>query len=118
MSALPEAEPPATDRASDPPPLSVRERDVLAGLLRGLVTKEIAEALGVSAHSVRTYRQRVYRKLGVHATGELMLAALRFGLVDCASIAVAADVDEDVARRVLAAFADAPLPGAYVRAQR
>lgn len=47
------------------PQLTPRERRVCAGLLQGASAGELAARLGIGVASVRTYRKRAYRKLGV-----------------------------------------------------
>lgn len=46
--------------------LSHRECQILAQLLRNESEAAIASHLGISHHTVRTYTQRLYRKIGVH----------------------------------------------------
>jgi two-component system response regulator FixJ len=45
--------------------LSNRERDVLAGLVKGLTNKEIGLLLGISHRTVEVHRARLMRKLNV-----------------------------------------------------
>lgn len=45
--------------------LSPREQEILALLSQGLSNKDIAEALNISAHTVKTHLERTYEKLGV-----------------------------------------------------
>lgn len=45
-------------------PLTEREAEVVSLLREGLTTKEIATALGLSAHTVQTHRKRIAEKLG------------------------------------------------------
>lgn len=45
--------------------LSVREAQVVAGLVSGLTQAEIAESVELSVNSVITYRRRAYQKLKV-----------------------------------------------------
>ncbi len=51
--------------------LSAREIDVCARILDGHFTESIAINMGVSAHSVVTYRRRAFAKLGVGTRSEL-----------------------------------------------
>jgi DNA-binding NarL/FixJ family response regulator len=44
---------------------------VADGVTRGLTDKQIADELGAPLATVRTYVQRVYRRLGVHSRIEL-----------------------------------------------
>lgn len=52
--------------------LSARETDILVLLCRGRSTPYIAETLYLSENTVKTYRHRVYQKLGVHNKQELL----------------------------------------------
>ncbi|HEY4414398.1 MAG TPA: response regulator transcription factor [Verrucomicrobiae bacterium] len=62
-----------------PPPgtvgLSVREQAVLEKLAKGFLVKEIADQLGVSYATIRTYTERIYEKLHVRSRSE---AAARY----------------------------------------
>jgi DNA-binding NarL/FixJ family response regulator len=55
--------------------LTDREHEVLENLAAGRTYKEIAERLGVSMDTIRTYIRRLYEKLRVHSRNE---AALRY----------------------------------------
>jgi DNA-binding NarL/FixJ family response regulator len=50
--------------------LSTREREVLDGLAKGYLLKEIADQLGVGYDTVRTYVRRIYEKLHVHSRAQ------------------------------------------------
>jgi len=50
--------------------LSTREREVLDSLAAGRAYKQIAEQMGVSIHTVRTYIRRIYEKLHVQSSTE------------------------------------------------
>ncbi|CAL9602531.1 Transcriptional regulatory protein LiaR [Streptomyces sp. enrichment culture] len=52
------------DRATRPP-LTARERDILAQLSQGLGNRDIARALFISESTVKTHLGRIYDKLGV-----------------------------------------------------
>lgn len=56
-------------------PLSFREKQVLICISRGMKATAIAEALGISAKTVGTYRDRVLAKLGVKSNVEAALLA-------------------------------------------
>ena len=57
--------------------LSEREREVLDLLSQGLMYKEIAEKLGISFETVRTYIRRIYETLQVRTRTEAVAKALR-----------------------------------------
>jgi DNA-binding NarL/FixJ family response regulator len=52
--------------------LSVRERQVVQQVAAGLSNREIAQALGLSAHTVKNYLFRIFDKLGVSSRTELL----------------------------------------------
>ncbi|QOL81740.1 PAS and helix-turn-helix domain-containing protein [Pseudooceanicola spongiae] len=52
--------------------LTPRERDVVAGLARGLTSKEIARSLGLSPRSIEDVRARLLRKHQVRNAAELI----------------------------------------------
>ncbi|NJQ00269.1 response regulator transcription factor [Streptomyces zingiberis] len=56
-------------------PLSVRERQVLTGIAKGLTHDQVAYRLRISRHTVDTYVKRVRRKLGLGNKAELARAA-------------------------------------------
>jgi two-component system response regulator NreC len=61
--------------------LSARERQVLAHLARGLTSKEIAQALGLSVNTIDNHRARLLSKLGVSNTPAAIRLATRRGLL-------------------------------------
>jgi len=61
-------------------PLSPRERSVLQLLAEGHSTKEIADALNVSAKTVETHRKQVMDKLDLHSVAALTRYAIREGI--------------------------------------
>ncbi len=50
--------------------LSDREREVLGSIARGCTNKEIAESLGISAHTVDKHIRHIYEKLQVQTRAE------------------------------------------------
>jgi DNA-binding NarL/FixJ family response regulator len=66
-----------TDGAAE---LSSRETEVLKLLAEGLSSKEIADALFLSARTVETYRGQIMDKLGIRTVAGLTKYAVRRGL--------------------------------------
>ena len=64
--------------------LSRREREVLQLVAEGRSVPEVAGLLGVSPRTVETYALRLYEKLGVKDRRELIIFAVRNGLVPAA----------------------------------
>jgi DNA-binding NarL/FixJ family response regulator len=50
--------------------LSAREREVVELLANGFLVKEIADQLGISFGTVRTYIRRIYEKMHVHSRSQ------------------------------------------------
>lgn len=61
--------------------LSVREREVLSLVARGLSNKEVATTLGISARTVQTHTIHAYDKLGVRTRAGAALRASELGLL-------------------------------------
>lgn len=61
--------------------LTERERHVYQLLAEGNSNKEIAGLLSLSLHTVETHRARIMDKLRLHSAAELVLSAVRRGLV-------------------------------------
>lgn len=66
----------AADAAAPLNRLTDREREVFALIGRGLATRDIADALSLSAKTVETYHARIKEKLGLANGHELMRAAI------------------------------------------
>ncbi len=62
--------------------LTDREREVLRLIAQGMTGKEIAELLGVSAHTVERHRQNLMAKLNLHNRAALIKYAIRKGLIE------------------------------------
>jgi two-component system nitrate/nitrite response regulator NarL len=65
-----------------PPPLSARERDVLALVATGHTVNGVAGELRVSRATVKTHLQHLYEKLGVSTQAAAVAEAIRRGLMD------------------------------------
>jgi two-component system, NarL family, response regulator NreC len=61
--------------------LTDRERDVLQLAAEGKPNKEIAGALSISLTTVETHRTHILQKLGLHSVPELILYAVRKGII-------------------------------------
>jgi len=61
--------------------LTDRERQVYQLLAEGNSNKEIAYRLNLSLHTVETHRWRIMEKMNLHSTAELVLSAVRRGMV-------------------------------------
>jgi DNA-binding NarL/FixJ family response regulator len=61
--------------------LTEREREVLQLIAEGHSNKEIAELLSISVATVETHRNHILQKLDVHNTAELVLFAVRRGVI-------------------------------------
>ena len=61
--------------------LTDREKEVLQLLAEGRSNKEVASVLGLSLSTVETHRGNLMQKLNLHNTAELVLYAVRKGLI-------------------------------------
>lgn len=61
--------------------LSEREREVFQLIAEGHTNKSIADRLAVSPTTIETHRAHILRKLDIHNTAELVLYAVRRGIV-------------------------------------
>lgn len=61
--------------------LTDRERQIYQLLAEGNSNKDIANRLNLSLHTVETHRWRIMEKLDLHSTAELVLSAVRRGVV-------------------------------------
>ena len=55
--------------------LSIREKEILLLIKRGLLSKEIADTLHISIHTVNTHRQNIFQKLSVSNSMEAVQTA-------------------------------------------
>ena len=62
--------------------LTQRELEVLQMIVDGKSNKEIAVALELSANTVAVHRANIMNTLGIHKTAELVVYAIRAGLVN------------------------------------
>jgi DNA-binding NarL/FixJ family response regulator len=67
--------------AEVPSTLTTRELEVLQLIVHGKSNKEIATVLGLSANTVAVHRANIMQAFGIHNTAELVVYAIRQGLV-------------------------------------
>ena len=61
--------------------LTTREREVLQLLAEGKSNKDAAQLLGLSLYTVETHRSNIFQKLNLHSSAELILYAIRKGVI-------------------------------------
>jgi DNA-binding NarL/FixJ family response regulator len=76
----------ALDQPAGQPPaqLTTRELEVLQLIVHGKSNKEIAAVLSLSANTVAVHRANIMQALGIHNTADLVVYAIRQGLVSIA----------------------------------
>ncbi len=72
----------ATLKGESSSALTARELEVLRLIVDGQSNKEIAVELGLSANTVAVHRANIMDALGIHKTAELVVYAIRNGLVN------------------------------------
>nr|WP_246167177.1 LuxR C-terminal-related transcriptional regulator [Sphingomonas piscis] len=60
--------------------LATRQREVLAGMAKGLLNKQIAYELGIAEKTVKMHRALLLERLGVQTTAEAIRIAVEAGL--------------------------------------
>lgn len=66
--------------ACEPTELTTRELEIVQLVTEGKSTKEIANELCLSHHTIYTHKKNVMKKLGIKSTSELILYAVNSGL--------------------------------------
>ena len=61
--------------------LTSREREILQLLAEGKANKEVATSLNISPYTVETHRSHILQKLNLHNSAELVLYAVRKGII-------------------------------------
>lgn len=76
-----DVDPASTDAVDRYEALSAREREVFQLIAEGRVNKEIASLLSITLSTVETHRARMMAKLDLHSAAEIVLYAVRRGVV-------------------------------------
>ncbi|HSL14935.1 MAG TPA: response regulator transcription factor [Actinomycetota bacterium] len=71
-----------TEKRSDAAALSRREKEILQKVAYGATTKEVAQDLGISPHTVKTHLERIFEKLGANDRAQAVAIAIRSRIVD------------------------------------
>lgn len=61
--------------------LSIREKEILVYVAKGLLNKEIADKCNLSIHTVITHRKNISRKTGIHSVAGLTVYAIMNNLI-------------------------------------
>jgi len=73
---------PSSLRGERGPGLTTRELQILQMIVDGKSNKEIADQLDLSVNTVAVHRANIMDALGIHKTAELVVYAIRHGLVN------------------------------------
>ncbi len=72
----------ATSGDATSPRLSNREHQVLSRVAQGEENKQIANGLGISEATVKTYLKSIFERLDVHSRAEAVAVGLRLGFIE------------------------------------
>lgn len=63
-------------------PLSSRQQQIIQLIANGFGKEQIGERFRISERTVNTHLTNIFKKLGVHSQGELMIAGVKRGIID------------------------------------
>lgn len=63
-------------------PLTSRELEIVRHIMDGQSTKEIADLLNLSTHTINAYRKSLLKKLDVRSPAELAIKAIKMGIIE------------------------------------
>jgi HD-GYP domain-containing protein (c-di-GMP phosphodiesterase class II) len=89
VTAVVEAAGCAAPRLERPAGLTEREAEVVAMLARGLQTKQVARALGISVKTADRHVQNAYHKIGVSTRAAATVFAMEHGLIAWGELPIA-----------------------------
>ena len=76
----------AEDRAEGQTELTDREKEILVGVAKGLLNKEIADKYNISVYTVISHRKNITRKTGIKSVAGLTVYALLNGLIEMSDV--------------------------------
>ena len=68
--------------------LTMREKETLRWIAKGLVTKEIAERMCLSQHTINSYRKSIGTKLNIHSASSMAVYAILHHIIDINEIEI------------------------------
>ncbi len=74
--------PPEKGQVKETGSLTHSETEIVKCIAEGLTTKQIAMHKHISFHTVMTHRKNIFRKLNVNSASELVMYAIRAGIID------------------------------------
>ncbi|MCM1451711.1 MAG: helix-turn-helix transcriptional regulator [Clostridium sp.] len=86
LESRPRTEPAVEANDNYSTPLSLREREIIACVAKGMSNKEIAEALSISVNTVTTHRRNLAQKLQIHSPAALAIYAVLNKIIDIDSL--------------------------------
>jgi len=75
-----------TEKKEDTEQLSLREKEIIVCVAKGMTNKEIAQVLFISTHTVISHRRNISQKLEIHSTAGLIIYAIVNKLVEIEDI--------------------------------
>jgi DNA-binding CsgD family transcriptional regulator len=66
--------------------LSIREKEIVVCVVKGMTNKEIADCLTISVHTVITHRKNITKKLQIHSASGLTIYSIVNKLVELSEI--------------------------------
>lgn len=74
------------DKELETEALSLREKEIIICVVKGMTNKEIADKLFISIHTVITHRRNISRKLQIHSPAGLTIYAIVNKLVELSEV--------------------------------
>ena len=62
--------------------LTKREKDVFEVMITGATNKSVAEKLGLSVSTIKSHKEKIYKKFNVHNNVELLVYFIKNGYIE------------------------------------